>query len=306
MFTDRKQELPFDDSIKFFPNYSDIDKMLAYAILGGNPLYLRQFKPNLTLNENTLKYILTKGCNLYSEVGFLLKQKLKDPKPYNTILETIALGSTTLNDICTKTKMGKTKISLYLKTLIKLEIVEHEFPMPINTKTQTNSEKGLYHIKNNFFRFWFYFASPHMADLETGNSAKVLEHIVLPQLDSFTAPVFENVCREYLLELNRNNKLSFNIAKLGKWWGTLDGAQTKIDIVAKDAMSKTYILGKCTFQNTKMNINDLEILKTKAELIEKSANIQYILFSKSGFSENLVSETAKDDRLTLLSLTRMN
>lgn len=33
----------FYDAAKFFPDYSDRDKVLAYAVLGGIPHYLRQW-----------------------------------------------------------------------------------------------------------------------------------------------------------------------------------------------------------------------------------------------------------------------
>ena len=41
----KMEPMGFYDAIKFFPNYSDRDKVLAYSILGGIPHYLRQFDP---------------------------------------------------------------------------------------------------------------------------------------------------------------------------------------------------------------------------------------------------------------------
>ena len=46
--------------------------MLAYAVLGGIPHYLNQFRPELSVQENIKRNILTKGSVLYSEVDFLL------------------------------------------------------------------------------------------------------------------------------------------------------------------------------------------------------------------------------------------
>ena len=43
----KMNEMGFYDAVKFFPNYSDKDKVLAYSILGGIPHYLRQFSPQL-------------------------------------------------------------------------------------------------------------------------------------------------------------------------------------------------------------------------------------------------------------------
>ena len=95
-------EMGFYDAIKFFPNYSEKDKVSAYAILGGIPHYLRQFDPALSLKDNIRQNILTKGCILYSEVDFLLRQELRETSLYNSLIEAIALGSTRLNDISQK------------------------------------------------------------------------------------------------------------------------------------------------------------------------------------------------------------
>jgi hypothetical protein len=58
------EAMGFYDAARFFPNYSARDKIITYAILGGIPHYLRQFDPNLSLEDNIRKNILTKkyGC----------------------------------------------------------------------------------------------------------------------------------------------------------------------------------------------------------------------------------------------------
>ena len=86
------REMGFYDAVKFFPDYSDRDKVLAYAVLGGIPYYLRQWNPKLSVGENIKRNILTKGCILwYSEVDFLLHQELRETPIYNSIIEAVAL-----------------------------------------------------------------------------------------------------------------------------------------------------------------------------------------------------------------------
>ena len=57
----KMKEMGFYDAIKFFPEYSDRDKVLTYAVLGGIPHYLRQWNPKLSVDENIKRNILTKG-----------------------------------------------------------------------------------------------------------------------------------------------------------------------------------------------------------------------------------------------------
>lgn len=129
-----------------------IGKVLAYAILGGIPHYLKQFDSGLSLGENIKKNILTKGCTLYSEVEFLLRQELRETPLYNSIIEAVALGNTKLNEISMKSLVDDTsKTSVYLKNLIELEIVEREFSVSYGIKEKANTNRGLYHLTDNFF-----------------------------------------------------------------------------------------------------------------------------------------------------------
>ena len=112
----KMEAMSFYDAVQFFPNYTDRDKIIAYSILGGIPHYLRQFDADLSLEENIKRNILTKGCVLYSEVEFLLRQELRETPLYNSIIEAVALGNTKLNDISVKSLVEDTsKTSVYLK-----------------------------------------------------------------------------------------------------------------------------------------------------------------------------------------------
>lgn len=312
----KMNELPFDDAIKFFPDYSDEDKMLAYSILGGIPHYLRQFDPAMPLRENIIKNVLTKGCTLYNEVEFLIRQELREPALYNTVIEAIALGNTKLNDIYMKTQLDKAKISVYLKNLMELQILAREFSVLSSGKEQATSTRGLYRITDNFFRFWFSFVFSNLSDLETGDADGVFAYAVEPQLNDFASPIFETVCREFIRGKNRRGELMFRVSKLGRWWGKLNqviltdtgkekiiAVDTEIDILAVCAKSKNYILGECKFRNSEMDVGNLEHLKEKSSVAKKGAAIEYALFSKSGFTKGLIELAKEDKNIKLFSLS---
>jgi AAA+ ATPase superfamily predicted ATPase len=311
-------ELPFSDAAKFFPDYSDEDKLLAYSILGGIPHYLRQFDPALPLRENIIKNVLAKGCVLYSEVEFLIRQELREPSLYNTIIEAVALGNTQLNDIYTKTQFDKPKISVYLKNLIDLQIIEREFSVLSGVKEQAASSRGLYRITDNFFRFWFSFVFTNLSDLESGDAEGVYQYAVEPQMNDFASPAFEAVCREFIRAKNRKGELPFRVARLGRWWGKLNQSvptesgkakltamDAEIDIVAMDANAKNYILGECKFRNAGMDVADLDRLRAKASFVKQGAAVQYALFSKSGFTKGLTAQAQDDDTVRLFPLSEI-
>ena len=115
--------MSFSDSSLFFSKWSKKDKVIAYSILGGITYYLNQFDSAKTLKENICSNILQKGSILYSEPEFLMRQELREPATYNTIIQAIATGKTSFNDIQNTTLIEKGKLSVYLKNLISLGLL---------------------------------------------------------------------------------------------------------------------------------------------------------------------------------------
>ncbi|MBF1696164.1 MAG: ATP-binding protein, partial [Selenomonas sp.] len=167
--------LPFVNVREFFPQYSVEDQVAVYAILGGIPYYLIQFQPQKSLEENICTNILQKGCVLYSEVEFLLRQELRETSVYNAIIEAVALGNNTLALIHSKTQIEKTKISVYLKNLMEIGIVTREFSVLSTVKERAGSGRGLYQLTDAYFRFWYAFLYGSHSELEAGAAAGVWE-----------------------------------------------------------------------------------------------------------------------------------
>ena len=305
------KEMGFYEAIQFFPDYSDRDKVIAYSVLGGIPHYLKQFDPKLTIDENIKKNILTKGCTLYSEVEFLLRQELRETPLYNSIIEAVALGNTKLNDISIKSLIDDTsKTSVYLKNLIELEIVEREFSVDDGIKERAKSNRGLYKLTDNFFRFWYAFVFANYSELEDGDVDGVYEYVISPALNEFAALVFEDICREYVREMQKAGMLPFRYAKIGRWWGkttvrhkgALEVQETEIDLLAVSKNADNYLLGECKFKNKPFRYS--EFLDTAAKLSQQKdkADFYYFLFSESGFDESILQEAESNDRLCLFDL----
>lgn len=310
-------EMGFYDAVKFFPDYSDQDKVLAYAILGGIPHYLCQFRPELSLKENIKKNILTKGCVLYSEVEFLLHQELRETPVYNSIIEAVALGSTKLNDISQKSLVEDTsKASVYLKNLIELGIVEREFSVASKKKDQANTSRGTYRLTDHFFRFWYAFGFANFSQLEDGDVNGVYQYVIAPALNKFASSAFEDICREFVKERQKKNALPFRYAKIGRWMGRttvrdkdaaggLRVAETAIDLLGIDRDAKEYLVGECKFKNTPFAYSEYLDTKAKLSSLQDTAEFYYMLFSKSGFDERIILEAERDDHLEIYELEQV-
>ena len=301
----------FYDAAQFFPNYSPRDQIMAYAVLGGIPHYLRQFDTDLSLEDNIKQNILTKGCVLYSEVEFLLRQELRETTLYNSIIEAVALGCTKLNDISVKSLVDDTsKTSVYLKNLMELEIIKREFSVDDGIKERANGSRGLYRLTDNFFRFWYAFVFTNISELESGDVDGVFNYSVKPALHEFASLAFEDVCREYVRELQKSGKLPFRYKTMGRWWGrttvrrrdSTEIQETEIDLLAVSSRSDQYLVGECKFKGRPLSYADY--LDTAAKLMsqQEKADFYYYLFSESGFDEKLTEAAIQNDRLRLVPL----
>lgn len=306
----KMKEMGFYDVIKFFPDYSERDKVIAYAVLGGIPHYLRQWNPKLSVAENIKRNILTKGCILYSEVEFLLHQELRETPVYNSIIEAVALGNTTLNNISQKSLIEDTsKTSVYLKNLIELGIVEREFSVDVKVKEKANGNRGTYKLTDNFFRFWYAFGYANFSQLEDGDVDGVYEYVVEPALHEFASFTFEDVCREFVREMQKRNELPFRYSKMGRWTGKTmlrdknaeNGyriGKTEIDLLCIDQKAEKYMVGECKFKKEPFSYTEYLGTLSKLTPLKEKAQFYYALFSESGFDEKITDEANANKTFT--------
>ena len=292
----RINPLDYFDSAEFIPNAGLQDKLLAYAVTGGVPQYLNAIaKEGISVQRGIADAFFTKNGFLYEEPQNLLKQELREPAMYNTIITTIAGGSTRLGEIVGKVKEPDSKIAKYIRNLIDLGILEKEKPM-----FSSSERNGIYRIKDNLYRFWHRFVPGNVTLIES-DYEHVYDKRVKPFLSEYMGRVFETVCCQYLLRLNARDKLPFLFDRIGRWWGgsPITKKETEIDIIAT---SKDFLIaGECKWQNEETGLKVYYELKEKAAIFA-GRETHYYLFSKSGFTAALHGEAAKDRKLTLVSL----
>jgi hypothetical protein len=292
-------EISFEETAEFFPNYDLEDQLAVYSILGGVPHYLLQFNPEQTIKENILNSILNKGRILYTEVDFLLKQELREPQVYYTIIEKVAYGCTKLNDIHTKTQIANNKLSVYLKNLIELNIIKREYPVTEKLKVKVNLHSGIYRLANNYFKFYFRFLFPNISDIEEGYIEEVYTDEIEPNLNEYISRTYEDVCIALLKARISKSRIPYRIKHLGRWWNKTD----EIDIVGFNDDNQ-YVFGECKWRNQKCDVSVLRKLQDKAQKSFSHKEAHYYLFSKGGFTAQLLQLAQQDETVHLIEKIR--
>ncbi|MEW6328062.1 MAG: ATP-binding protein [Thermodesulfobacteriota bacterium] len=291
------QPFCFGDSRKFFPKKSIEECMYIYATLGGIPAYLLQFDPEVDLWKNIRDRILTPEAYLYSEPEFILREELREPRNYFSILRAISAGKTRAGEIINETGFEKNIVGKYLSVLTDLKIVKRE--VPVTEKSFEKSKKGVYTIDDNFFRFWFNFVFPNKSFIQEGEIEYVIEKKIRPRIDIFTSLTFEEVCRSFVRKEGVNG-LRFNM--VGWWWSK----DTEIDVVAINEDANSILFGEAKWSTKKVGMNVLEDLRRKASRVawgKKGRNEYLALFSRTGFTDKII-RAAQKEKIFLVEMDR--
>lgn len=188
----------------------------AYAVFGGTPAYLVEYDRRKTLWNNIREKILSPERSLYRDAEFVLRQEVREPRAYFSILESIAQGNTRIGGILNHTGLDKGLVAKYIGVLSDLHLVERQ--VPVTEKSPAKSRKGIYRLSDHFFRFWFRFVYPHLQAIEEGRQEWLVDQVIQPRMDEFVGPIFEQVAREALQAMDKAGELPFRLIKIGRWW----------------------------------------------------------------------------------------
>ncbi len=288
------QPFAFGELDAMFPKKGFAERLSYWAALDGTPLYLLKFDPQLRFFDNVRRFMLSKGELLYEEVEFILRQELKEPRNYFSILRAISLGKRKMSEIANETGLPQNVLTKYLAVLRDLRIVGKE--IPVTEMQPEKSKQGLYFITDNFFKFWFRFVFLNKSLLEEGRVDVVLKK-VQTEFPQFLAGAYEEILPELLQRALRRMKSPLEFQYAGRWWL----ANQEIDLVALHPEQKTILLGEAKWSNKPVGTNVFEDLVAKAEWVEwqkKKRQTFFALFSKSGFTPAMI-KLAKEKNVML-------
>ncbi len=286
----------FFEARKMLLGFSPEEQAILYDVTGGIPEYLSRISQKQTMDENILELFFDESRRLFEEPVNLLKQELREPASYHSIISAVARGASRINEIATKTGLETSGCSNQIASLIALGIIRRETPITEGA----SSRKTIYRLKDSMFLFWYCFVRPNMSGIIQNAGETIYEHIVKLNMSNYMGRIFENICQQYLYHPQVYATLPFLPGNIGRWWGTdpVKKRQEKIDIMA---IQDTHaLLAECKWRNAPVNQEILEQLVDKGRLFHYD-KISYFLFSKTGFTEDVLKYNETDSSLYLVS-----
>lgn len=281
----------YRDSALFVPDYSAEEKAICYGVTGGVAKYLSLFDAAKSLDENIIRLFFNTDGYLFDETRNLLIQEFSDVTLVNNIIEQVASGENTLNNIASKVHEKDTTVLYSLEKLIDVGLIEKK-----NCITEEkNKKKTQYVLKDHMFKFWYQFIPKAVSVIEMGQGKAYYEKVVKPQIHSFMGSVFEEMCRYYTLEKGIQGAYGSFLTQTGTWWGVeqiVDDEGKKhvqsadIDVVGISSIDKTAVIGECKFKKEKIDKEVYETLLRRSKLLSGNYHVvRYLLFSLRGFTK---------------------
>ena len=294
------RQLPFSCYGEFFPEESSERKLVElFSVTGGVPKYREVFDAQKDIYASIAHNVLDRSSFLYDEPNFLLQREVGEVGSYFSIIKAIAAGNRKLGKIASVLETKQTSLTRYLKTLADLDILERE--VPVTESNPQRSKSGQYRIKDNFLLFWFRYVFPNLGLIESGHAEAVKGKIERNFIDGHVSYVYERICQEKVWDKAADGTWPFVPTKVGRWWGAGD---VEIDAVALDDQGSSLALCECKFWKEPVGANVLRDLESKAPAVvwqREERSLWYVLFSISGFTEDLQRLAAEREDVLLMS-----
>lgn len=239
------------------------DCIKTMLTINGIPEYLNVAAKNKKYEEFILTEFLSPEGYFYREPTYLLSQEFKEIKTYFSIINAIAYGNSKPAEIANFAGIKTREIYPYLELLIQYGFVARE------TAILGDNKRGIYHISDNFFDFWFNLVHKNRENIER-RAYKPTEN----EINQFLGKRFEIFIRENFTTFFRN------FDKSGRWWQK----ERELDIVAINELKKEILFAECKWQER------IDAEKIIAELIESAKQVEwkntertesYAIFAKS-------------------------
>lgn len=301
----RLEAFDYLEAAEFVPDYSAEDKAIIYGITGGVAKYLAMIDPRGSADDNIKAQFFNTDGYLYDEPRNLLAQEFTDVALVNNVIEQIASGSNTVNEISQKIGQNSSTVLYALDKLIQVGLITKKKSIT----EEKNRKKTQYVLKDQMFRFWYAFIPKATSIIEIGQGDLYFDRVVKPQIHNYMGSVFEEMCRYYTLKEGICGAFGNTLTEVGTWWGTeilLRGSEkvqqsADIDVVGISELDKTAVLGECKFKKEKIDKNVYDTLLRRSAVISgKYRIIRFLFFSLSGYTSWF--DSIQNNDIVLLTL----
>ncbi|MBP7998235.1 MAG: ATP-binding protein [Chloroflexi bacterium] len=285
------EPLRFGATSQFFPDYSPLDRVMVYTILGGIPAYWERMDPSVSALENLRLFLLPANNWMMDEARLLLQDFVSDPYNYSSIMEAIANGAHTYSDIEKRTGLSRGHSSQYLSLLRDTGFVQRQ--TPISDSTPHTSRRGRYYVIDPYLRFYYRYLTTYQSKIALGKheqTSNLIEADLPTFIQEYTWP---ELCREWLDSASAAGELPFTLNQVGSDWKRT----TTFNVAGINEEKKMVAVAVCIWNREPVDATTLRemVSRTKSVLTEpvQDWQVYYLGFAAGGWSESAQAEAKR-------------
>ncbi|WP_214319481.1 ATP-binding protein [Nonomuraea sediminis] len=218
------------EAAEMLPELDPADRALVYGLVGGMPLYLSWWRPELSVERNLARLAGHPDAKMIREGDLVLATEAGQGVHLAATLQAIAEGYTKHNEIADVIRADPSRT---LNDLLALRLVERIQPV---TETQRTRRK-IYRIADNFLAFYLGTLSRVLPEIDRGLGDTIMP-VLMESLNDHLGMAWEEAFRDHLRL--RAADIGPEVVAIGSWWQA-DG-QNQIDAVALSGRSRRPIL----------------------------------------------------------------
>lgn len=274
------KQMDYYESSLFYPNFSNEDKVKIYSVFGGIPYYNKLVDDSKSVKENIIELIASPDARLVNEVTMYLNSEISKIVNANEVFEALARGYSKFSDILSQSHVSSAPTLVdVLDKLIRMEVVEKTAPI----NDLNNKRKAGYYISDNLSRFYFRYVFRYLSQMNIMDSEVYYKKYIEKDYEEEYVPhMFENVCKQYLIRLNRFGAIDPVFEKIGKYYydDPVNHKNGEFDVVTED--ENGYVFYEVKF--TKTPVND-EIIRKEIQQVSLTGMncYKFVFVSRSGF-----------------------
>jgi AAA+ ATPase superfamily predicted ATPase len=271
------EELPLKDCEPFWGanahNISAMEKLKILAITGGVPRYLEEILPSLSAEENIKKLCFMKGALLVNEFEQIFSNIfLRDSNTYKKILQILASGEKSFENIRSQLGVKSGNILAYLKELVLSGFVKRDYTWHL--KQGEDAKLSHFRLSDNYLRFYLKYIEKNKTKIDR-NSFEFKSLAALPGWNSIMALQFENLVlnnREIIwqfLNIKPEDILSENPFFQNK---TTKQLGCQIDYLIQTRFDVLYVV-EIKFSRNEISYEIINEIQTKINRIKRPKNM---------------------------------
>ncbi len=261
---------------EFVSELRPADRAVVYGLLGGTPLYLKEWKQHQSRRQNLVRLFGDPASLLVDSARLVLHADLGDATASYRALSAIANGATKRNEILQKGRITNERV---LSRLEDLRLITRKVPITEGL----DSRRGMYAVTDPYFRFWFRCIQPHLATIDRGFGEQLVDQVILPGINDHMGSVFEDMARAFSVGLVAKGELT--ALDIGSWWST-DG-QHEIDIVGMGRREPTF-LGTVKWREAALDWDVYKNLADHALSLGVTDRIPWLMIGRGGTDPRVI------------------